>query len=471
MDYVNALPYDIRDKLTYSKYVYKQHFKLTAWLDAVAPYVLRKRELRSLRFLLARTTAFGKVAERILISHVRDGVFDDKTKQFITAKVGCNDRDWYASVAELKKVGFIRVHPVVNNGKKLGTIYEIAIECILTTTVPGDKMPALRQPRQKAINVNVKQTAEVIDFGAHLLSRSARLDSAIWLVNGAKNDDLSSPNGRRELCKPLKPFKLLDVPSRSQVSVETQPRIRRQPRPVTSDEIDCKAAIRDVIDTASTRSAERRASIVENAKLGVAATLSEINAVWRQVMLDIGNTGTVAGLTGRQFGILRSSCKPHVIKFTWYDFFYYVATHWGIINSVAKNNAEYARKEFGDYSRDPNTPYLGSDKPSIGVIVYNFNKLLNLYNNRFGYAAKSTLSTDEEEDLRRGLAVTQEEMNKLRIANEAQARTIEALARRVAIAENAKPRVERQVVFIQPSSDPESDAGLYIDDEELPDWK
>lgn len=472
MDYVNALPYDIRDKLTYHKEVYKQHFKLLAWLDTVATYVLGKREIRSLRFLLARTTNFGKVAERVLISHVRDGVFDDKTKQFITAKVGCNNRDWYASVAELKKMGFILVHPVVNNRKKLGTIYEIAIDCILQTTIPGDKMPALRQPRQKAININLKKSAEVIDFGAHLLSRCARLDGAIRMVDGADTDDFGAPNGTRELYKiKAKNIKLLDVPSRPQFSEETQPRVRRTPRPATSNEIDCTAAIRRTIDVAAAKSADRRIATVEAAKLGSAATLSEINAVWKQVMLDIGNAGTVAGLTVRQFAILRSSCKPHTITFTWYDFFYYVATHWGIINSVAKSNAEYARKELGDYSRDPEALYLGSDKPSIERIAYNFNKLLRLYTERAGHAVKSTLTTDDEEDLKRGVAIAQAEIERLRLANEAQARTIEALARRTAIAEAARPKTETKIVFAKPVADPSQDADLYSDNEELPDWK
>lgn len=472
-DYMNALPVDLRDKMKpATKAVSLRYPKLCKWMGMVGPLVMNKNEMRVLWFIINRTVVFGKLAERILIDHVRNGVFNSETEECITPRFGGNDRDWYGAIKTLRMKGFITVYGVNNNNRKLGTLYEIAIDFILKTQQPETSMSALRQPRKPHVPKSVKKTAQLIDFGAVLLERNGYLpdkfedlDSTILVDVDASSRHRQ--NGRCEQNKNINSkheiAELLEVPSSVDNSSKTQNRVRRSPRPVVTNAVDCNAAIRQTIDIAAALSADRRAATVATARIGAAASCSEINAVWKQVMIDTGHLGTVAGLTGRDYGILKSTCRPHVIKFTWYDFFYYVVSQWSAINAVAKSNAEYARKELGDYTRDPNAIYLGSDTPQIGRVVSNFNKLLRIYTDRTGVASKSTLTSNEELDLRRGLEVAQVQLEELRRANE-------DLARRLVAAAEAKP-ARPEYVFIKPVIDPTKDTEFQEEDHEIPDWR
>jgi hypothetical protein len=487
--YMNALPVDLRDKMKPSmKAVLNRYESLCKWMGLVGPFVMNKNEIRVLWFIINRTVLYGKLAERILIDHARNGVFDSATEECVTPRFGGNNRDWYGAVNSLAAKGFIIIHRVSNNRKKLGTLYEIAIDFILKTQQPETSMSALRQPRKPHVPKSVKKTAKVIDFGAALLERQGYLldETGNLLPDtcdfSAQNFNLDGATvvheagtsshcqfGTREQKqiqvsqKREQRTELLEVPSSVDNSGRTQNRVRRTPRPAVTKAIDCNVAIRQTIDIAAALSADRRAATVATARIGAAASCGEINAVWKQVMIDTGHLGTVAGLTGRDYGILKSTCRPHVIKFTWYDFFYYVVSQWGAINAVAKSNAEYARKELGDYTRDPNAIYLGSDTPQIGRVVHNFNKLLRIYTDKTGVTAKAQTITDEELDLKRGLEAAQVQLEALRRANE-------DLARRLVAAAEAKP-ARPEYVFIKPVIDPTKDTEFQEEDHEIPDWR
>jgi hypothetical protein len=260
-------------------------------MGLVGPFVMNKNEIRVLWFIINRTVLYGKLAERILIDHARNGVFDSATEECVTPRFGGNNRDWYGAVNSLAAKGFIIIHRVSNNRKKLGTLYEIAIDFILKTQQPETSMSALRQPRKPHVPKSVKKTAKVIDFGAALLERQGYLldETGNLLPDtcdfSAQNFNLDGATlvheagtsshcqfGTREQKqiqvsqKREQRTELLEVPSSVDNSGKTQNRVRRTPRPAVTNAIDCNAAIRQTIDIAAALSADRRAATVATAR-------------------------------------------------------------------------------------------------------------------------------------------------------------------------------------------------------------
>lgn len=414
MDYTNALPVDMRDKLKFNRVVQAKHYKLSRWIETTGRHVLKKREVRVLQFIIARTIPFGKTAERILASHFQKGIFDDKTGECIQARWGGNNDDWYSAVKILESSGMVIVHPVSSGGKTLGTIYEIALDFILNITIPGDSMSALRQPRKVRQQRQQQQTAELIDFGAVLLRKNGKLGCSLSDTYTAVPDVRKGTREHKEVNleieEPLDaPLAVQETDSRAIVK-----RVRRKPRTV-QNALDCNTVIRRVIDVAAAKSAAVRENRITSSGIGIQATYNEITAAWRQAVVDTQGHCPVVGLTKAEFGRFRSSAKAHAITFSWYDFFYWCSTSWGYLNKLYSETSARRKADNGDRSFHPEDIYLGSPTPQLSKVVVNFGKLIKAYADANSPKAKMV---DTEENtakaLRDELARVKAENDKLR---------------------------------------------------------
>ncbi len=469
-DYMNALPHNMQEKLTYNRLTAAKYDKLTRWMNGPGGVILSKQEVKVLTFVAARTLGYGKVAERVLATQFQNGVFQeqkDGTVECVTKRWGGNNRDWYLNVAHLESRGILKVHPVNQGGKKLGTIYEIAIDFTLNLRPSGDSMSALRQPRKATARKQIDSTAEVIDFGAILLAKTGRLDCS---KRHSGESVPFVPKGTRELNKGKPELnKLLQTPSAQQNEsiLATPKRVRRTPRPAvpTTNEIDCNAAIRKAIDTATVSSAERRQQRITDKPATATVTMSELNATWKQAMIDVHGTTSVTGIGSALFGRLRSAMKKHTLTFTWSSFFTWCLESWGAIESNAQYDAQRRRKD-GDISRNEATVFLGS-QPCLERVVLKLDQLIQMYQQQNGlkvgtHSGRASVDDATAAELAAALAENKILAAYVNSIKETHRKDIAALRSKMGESGAAVPKQR----IISPELDTDFD-----DDDDLPEWK
>ena len=463
MDYLSVLPVDIRDKLRFSRTVQAQHYKLSRWVESTGRHILKKREVRVLQFIIARTVPYGKTAERILATHFQKGVFDEKTGACIQARWGGNNDDWYSAVKILEQHDMIIVHPVNAGGRALGTIYEIALDFILRIDIPGEDMTALRQPRKARTEKQQPATAQLIDFGAVLLREKRKLGCSL---SDTRVPFLHVQKGTREqeeVNLEIEEYPSAPSACRDEEFSSTEKPVRRN-RPATS-ELDCNTIIRKAIDVAESKSRAARERRVDSAGIGSSATCSERTSAWKQAVLDAQGQCTVIGLTRAEYGRLKSSIKAHTITFTWYDFFSWCVSSWSMLNKLHQENAERRKAATGDRTIDRDSIYLGSSTPQIGKVVINIGKLLRAYTEATNpKAAKSTDTAPQEAE---DVARLREELERLRAENARLAATVrKTRSTRTVRAPIRSTPVPSRVLSYDPAED-----DAVFDDDDLPEWQ
>lgn len=395
MGYVAALPVDMQSKLQYNRAVYHKHTHALRWLESYGRQILRKREVRVLSFLFSRTLLFGKTAERILATHFQHGVFNEKTGECITARWGGNNSDWYAAVKILEQRGFIVVHPVNAGGRTLGTIYEIAIDCILNTTPCEDDMSALREPKRLRNKNNEPQTAEVIDFGAARLQKKGELGCSL---STTCVPFLRVRKGTRELSKLVEEenSKLPEPRSSARDEVVEQPRITRTARVA----INCNPgeAIRKAVSAATAKSSSALREKVIKDVVGSSICMGDLVSTWKQAVMDVAGKTPVVGLSRAEYARFKCTIKTYSITFSWYDFFYWCAANWSALNtkyerSTRGRNTPVLNKEEG--------VYLGTPYPCISRMVRHLAKLIRAYNDATVSMPLASGPKDSDAELRK----------------------------------------------------------------------
>lgn len=403
-----------------------RHVHLAKWMEASGRLLLSKTEARVLMFIAARTVLFGKLAERILVSHFMEGVVNEKTGQFITAPWGGNKNAWYAAVKGLESHGFIVVHPVRVGGKPLGTIYEIALDCIFTTTV-GDDMSALRQPKRLRSVKKEETSAEVIDFGAVLLRKRGRFTGT---KTEEKGGDLLVPNGPRELYKELEVNKLLVSRASKRDSSEEEP-VTRSRITRTRIAIDCTAGdpIRNSIQVAIAKTTRALSTKISTAVVGTDISMSDLLATWRKAIVDVSGRTPVVGITRAEFARFKCAIKTYSIDFSWYDFFFWCATNWETLNNKYHSSSKYSALRGGEEG-----VYLGTSVPCISRMVRHVAKLMRAYSDSTTARSaphRTTTSEKSVEELQALLATAEREAAMYRnIATQERNRAVRAASRR-----------------------------------------
>lgn len=449
-DVVNSLPDDIRSKLVFSRETYAKSYALTKWFMVYGLSVLTRHELSLLLFFMSRTVQFGKCAEMITKEHFLRGVHSGD--ELVCSPVKMNPNDLYQTIREMERKGYIFVHPVSLNGRKLPTIYEIAIDFIVSTRPNEAFMGKLRIPKSQ-------KTADILDFEAFRRAKMGQLDGTKPYhqtdAEMVRNRTINIYKEKEE------DNELVATPAAGN---ESKLRVRRKPRPAVEQkpkeiEIDCKAKIRKVIEVASTRSTNKMLEKAARAGAGF-ITPSAINATWKKCMVEQYGHCTIVGLTQKECAIFKKVSKTHELSCTWEEFFTWVISNWRIINQESREYADYKKKKTGDWSlKQENVFFLGTDTPDISAMVRNFGKLAKRYAQK-ELATKSQVSApgQREQLLEAQLAEAK------RLQSSTSALLKKAMAAKSAD-EVPKRREVKETKMVDPATD------TYFDNEQsLPEW-
>ena len=443
---VMALPVELRDKLVFNREVYGRSFALRKWATRYGPVVLERRELRFINFLGSRTLDFGKLAEMITKDQFMRGVWQGKT--LICAPLGMTPRDLYRTVRGLEEKGLIYVRPVQRNGKSMPTIYEIAIDFIVSLLPSEDVMSKLRQPRLKTA---APVSAEIIDFDTIFQAKREKLggikQSHLQVVSNHTSNIIK---GKPEDNKEFEPA----------VSNENEPvkRIRKPPRPVR--ELDCNSRIREALDIAATLSTVTRRGRAETAEHGRRVSLTDLNACWKQAMVSAFGTCSITGLTGVQYGMFKRIVKTHTLDCSWLTFFSWVVSNWDQINQASKEYSDYRRRKTGEWSiASEDVIFLGSPTPDLYTTVRNLGKLIKRYSQQQLQGAMPSAASEEVDRLKGQLEASRREVH---VKTELLAR---ALQHRLDTPPQ-KPKPPTHIEFVDPATD-----SFFTDDTDLlPEW-
>lgn len=451
-DIVNALPTETKDKLVFDKAVYTKGHSVTKWLLRYGMAVLSRHEFVFVGFLAARTVAFGKRAEMITKSQFLKGVWQKEA--MVCAPLRMAERDLYKTISSLEAKGILVVTPVSLNGQKLPTIYEFAIDFITTLRPSEATMCKLREPR-------AKKSAEIIDFSAAFNAKRTELDgvkrhqpSTSWMVSNDTINNIKVKTEKNEL---------VAVASLDNETAKTA-RVRRAPRAGTAPtiELDCKARIREAIDVASRRSTDKRESRAQHAAHGVSVSLTDLNAAWKQALVDAYGSCTVVGLTHKEFGMFKRIVKGHTLDCSWLVFFTWVVTNWARINKESRDLSSYKAKQSGEWSlREEDIVFLGSDAPDMFMAIKNFGKLAKRYSQQM-LMRKAGVAQDTPEVL----------ALKAKLARSEQDSKVKDSLLQKALRTNTQTTVKSTTVKpVAKTVNPATDKFFHDDNDNLPKWK
>jgi hypothetical protein len=368
----------------------------------------------------------------------------------IAAPLRINPNTLYKTIHSLEEKKVIFVYPVNMNGKRhLTTIYEIAIDFIVTLRPSETDMNKLRQPRI------AKHTAEIIDFAT---VRREKLGGFVGTNQYQPPAKLLVPTGTINIIKEKQEDNELVADAAHSNEDSGKLRIRRKPRSV-KNEIDCNASARDVISVTIARATKKLDEKAAQAARGGEVTLSALNATWKKAMVAAYGQCTIAGLTTKEFGIFRRVIKAHELSCTWLEFFTWAINNWQRLNRESREFNEYKRKKDGDWSlKQEDIVFLGSETPDLFMLVKNFAKLLKRYS-QHTLTGKATGGTEDVAKLKAELAIAQKE-----------ARTNASLLRQ-ALSARGNPDTVRQKAKTVKTINPETDDFFDQQESSMPEWK
>ncbi len=402
------------------------------WLDTSTMMVFQ--------FVLWRTYTYYKQAELITRSHFLRGVWDSKNSESNCAPATSSTHTLYKALGVLEEIGFIRQTAIKINGSDAVSLFEIDCKKVLEhSRVREDDVAKLRESR--------KSKAQVIDFPIEddsFLHRRRECTSALPPVVHK-----CTTEGKPKTSKPKEE--------------ETKVTSCSVPRNEDSDAIDCKSKVEEVIRRATARTVALREAKVARAARGATISLSDLNATWKQVMVSVYGSCTVAGLTTREYGIFRRMVKGHPPECSWKEFLTWVVNNWQQINKESRELSEYRKKKSGEWAlAQEQAIFLFSKAPDLFNMVRCYGRLLKRFSQK---------TLEGRGPAREDSAEVVELKAKLEAATR-QERTNRQLLQKVLSAKATPVAAVRPARRVVVTVDPENDRFFRdADDDQLPEWK
>lgn len=438
---VALLPDEYRDLLAKDKAKYEDTAKaLFIWTMKYGRHWLDTTTLMVFQFILWRTYTYYKRAELISKSQFMYGVWDSKTSESNCAPATSSAHTLYKALGILEELGFIRQTSIKINGADAISLFEIDCKTVLDhSKLREDDVAKLRESR--------KSKAQVVEFPTE---NESFLGDKGWCNN--------APRGVVHKCTTE------GKPKPSKPKEENTKRISRSvPHDEAGGATDCKSKVEEVIRRATARTVALRGVKVDRAARGATISLQDLNATWKQVMVSIYGSCTVAGLTTKEYGMFRKMVKAHTLECSWKEFLTWAVNNWQQINKESRELSEYRKKKSGEWAlKEADAIFLGTKSPDLFMVVKNYGKLLKRFSQKT-LEGRGPAREDSAEvvELKAKLeATTRQERTNRQLLQK-------ALAAKAPPVAEARP-ARRPVVTV----DPENDRFFKdADDDQLPEWK
>jgi len=351
--------------------------KLYNWFFEQAGFHLDVSTERVLRSIFSRTYRYYKQAELISVRQIQEGVWKENSELPVCCPAISDVRSVRKALSVLERIGYITRTLITINNVKTFSLVQLHPERILKDIhTKADETMLRARRKDKELQVD-----DLIDDENTLKPSKLRMvhKCTIRMVHKCTNESINKDERINSTgCSRVRNGKRFVSSQKADNEIDFK---SNDPSTAFEKEVpvyrSAEAAIADAVARVTKKREDKVRQGVDNK---VFITLREFNATWQSVMIDKFGTCTVAGLTHKEYGILRRVAKTHTLSCSWKEFLEWVVSNWSRLNEESKEYLEYRKRKHGDWSlKEEDRIFLGTSAPDTYMFVKNFGKLFKRF--------------------------------------------------------------------------------------------